>query len=206
MNQKIIFIGLIEEGNNRNLFKITDELFKLSGYDIIYNSENNAFGYSNSNSILIIIDLIAESLSNESISYFNFDIVVYSSIDNHYLNNIINLLKKSKVCIYNSDGEGMIPLLTDLEDCIAINYGFNNKSTLTISSYNTNEFIEANLCLQRGISPYLGDGDIIEPFEFVLEINSCDEKIIYPVLAAASLNLLLGDSILNKKSYTKIRI
>lgn len=204
MEQKIIFIGLIEEGSRRNLMKITDELFNSSGYNLVFNSMNNVFAYSNNNNILVVFDFIAEDLSNKSSSYSNFDIVVYSSINNNYLDIVVNLFKQSKVCVYNSDGESMIPLLANLENVIAINYGFNNKATLTISSYNISECIEANLCLQREIKPFYGK--TIEPFELVVEVNSSDEKIIYPVLAATTLNILLGNSILNKKPYKNLRL
>ena len=98
----------------------------------------------------------------------------------------------------------MIPLLGNLENVIAINYGFNNKASLTISNYNIDENIEANLCLQRDIMPFYDEK--IEPFEFVLEINLSDEKIIYPVLAAATLNLIIGNSILNRKPFKNVSI
>lgn len=204
MDQNIMFIGLIEEGNSHNLFKITNELFNISGYSIIFNCMDKVFAYSNNNNVLIVFDFIAEDLINQSSTYFNFDIVVYSSINNDYQDIAINLFKHSKVCIYNSDGESMIPLLGNLENVIAINYGFNNKASLTISNYNIDENIEANLCLQRDIMPFYDEK--IEPFEFVLEINLSDEKIIYPVLAAATLNLIIGNSILNRKPFKNVSI
>ncbi|WFA09898.1 hypothetical protein [Tissierella sp. Yu-01] len=204
MEQKIFFIGLIEEDNNRNLLKMTKELFTISGYDIIYEGMENVIGFSNNHFTLIAFDLVVKDLCNMEFDNFKFDIVVHSFLDNCCPDIILNLFKKSRVCIYNSDGEEMIPLLSDLDKVIAINYGFNNKSTITISSYNVNNHIEVNLCLQRDIVTFYGDK--VEPFEFVLEIKSTNEKHIYPVLAAATLNLLIGDSILSKKPYKNIRL
>lgn len=202
MDRKILFIGLIEEGKKRDLLKITNELFISSGYDIIYKREENVFGYSNNENVLIVFDFVAEDVVNFKFPCLSFDVVVYSSIDNNYLGNIIDIFKKSKVCIYNSDGEGITTILANLDEVIAINYGFNNKATLTISSYDSNEYIEANVCLQRSITPFCGEK--IEPFELMLKINSSDEKIVYPLLASTALNLLLGDSVLNKKLYNNI--
>ena len=204
MNQNIIFIGLIEEGNRRNLLRFTKEFFEIAGYNIIFRSMNNLIVYSNNKRTIILCDYVVEDLNVEESSCYNFDIVVYSSFTNNYLDTVIKLFKESKVCVYNLDAEGMIPLLASLENVIAINYGFNNKACLTISSYNIDEHIVANLCLQRDIVPFYGER--IEPFEFALEINSCDEIIIYPVLAATILNIILGNSILNKKPYNIIRL
>ena len=110
----------------------------------------------------------------------------------------------SKVCILNSDEGDLKSLSLTIGDGIVITYGFNNKATVTISSYNTDQLIEANLCLQRDVMPI--NGNKIEPFEFCVEVLSDNEKFIYPLLAAASLNLIIGESVLNRKPYKNIKI
>lgn len=198
----MFFIGLIEEDNDRSLLKVAKELFTMSGYETVYEGMDNVNGFSNNKFTLIVFDLVVKDLCNMKFDNFKFDIVVHSFLDSCCPDIILNLFKKSRVCIYNSDGEEMMPLLSNLDKVIAINYGFNNKSTITISSYNVNDHIEINLCLQRDIVTFYGDK--VEPFEFVLGINSTNEKHIYPVLAAATLNLLMGDSVLSKKTYKNI--
>lgn len=204
MVQKMFFIGLIEKDKNRYLIKITKELFLMSGYEIIYDRMDNVIGLRNNHFILVIFSIIEENLCKINFDNFNFDIVVHSFLDKCCPENIKDIFIRSRVCIYNSDGAEMMPLLSNLDKVIAINYGFNNKATITISSYNIKNYIEVNLCLQREIVTFKGDK--IEPFEFVLEINSNSEKHIYPVLAAATLNLLIGDSILSERPYKNIRL
>jgi len=205
VEESIIFIGLIEEDHNRCILDITKELLILSNYQVVYENINgDIIGISNGNQILIIFDLISSELRNMDLNKFCFDIIVHSYIDNSDLFHINNLFKMSKICILNCDEGDMVLLVSKLENVIAITYGLNSKATITISSYNIDPYIEANLCLQRDIIPI--NGEKIEPFEFSLEMNSDNDKLIYPVLAAATLNLLLGDSILNKKPYKNIKL
>lgn len=101
--------------------------------------------------------------------------------------------KNCDYCILNSDEDNWTHLLSKSTEGIVITYGFNSKSTLTISSYNINQMISANLCLQREIYPI--DGEKLEPHEFYMEINSSNKDDIYPGLAAATFNLILGSNL-----------
>lgn len=204
MNEKVLFIGLFEENRKRNIIKATKELFLLSGFEVVYERTQNIIGFSNDKITIIVFDLLEEELCNINFNNLCFDIVVHSFIKEYCKDNIVNLFKKSRVCIYNSDEEDLMPFLSNLGSVIAINYGFNNKATLTISSYNVKNLIEVNLCLQRDIVPFCGEK--IEPFEFPIFIKSNNEKDVYPVLAAVALNLIIGASVFNQNTYKNINL
>lgn len=192
MEKTLFFIGIMEENKDRNILKYTIELLSQSNYKTIYrNSKGDIIGLSDDKINLIIFDFIPQDYIELRVWNVEFDIIVHSFIgkgQNKYIN---NLLKLCKYCIINSDDERSIRIIKNIEKGIAITYGFNSKSTLTISSHTINQGTEANLCLQRNITPI--DGNVIEPFEFLIQLDSTDNKIIYPLLAAATLNLAIGN-------------
>lgn len=203
MEQQILFIGIIEEDSSRNILDITSKLLLLSDYKIIYEDiGGDIIGFYNGKRILIIFDLDISDLIKMNFNNFCFDIMVHSFTglnDSTYLN---NLFKMSSICILNSDNGDLISIVSSLENVIAITYGFNSKATLTISSYEIDPNIKVNLCLQRDILPIYGEK--VEPFEFCIELNSTNEKKIYSLLAGATLNLIIGDSILDYKPHKNI--
>lgn len=100
--------------------------------------------------------------------------------------------------ILNSDDENWTSLPLGLLNGVVITYGFNSKSTLTISSYDINQSLVANIYLQREILSL--SGKRIEPFEFSVKIDSKNKDNIYSVLAATALALILG----HKNPYIKL--
>jgi hypothetical protein len=203
--KSIFFIGIIEENEMRSIFNLSEELFLLSNYKIIYkNKTHDVMGVTNGNIVFVIFDFIRDNIKKLNFSNFYFDIVIHSlsnSNDNLLCNDVF---KSCKICILNSDDENWIQFIKGLDNPIVITYGFNSKSTLTISSHNINQQIEANLYLQREITPL--SGERLEPFEFSLVALSNDKEHIYPILAASALNLLLGDGILSKKPYAIVKL
>lgn len=203
MDQQILLLGIIEENHNRNILKITKELLMQSDYKLDYeNIGSDIICYCNKDRILIIFDLILSEINKYNLSNFNFDFMIHSLVEDNETNDIKKMLSKSKVCIVNSDIDNLSSLLSNLEDTLVITYGLNSKSTITISSYNINTHTDVNLCLQRVIIPLTNEK--IEPFEFNIKVSYDNEDLLYPILSASTLNLLLGDSILNKKPYENI--
>ena len=201
----MLFIGLIEDDNCTSMLKIISSLLKLSGYNNVYeNISGDIVGFCNGYRMLILFELVSKDLNDGCFNNFSFDVIVNSSVSNCDYNYINKILKMSKVCILNTDESDLTILLSELEDIIAITYGYNSKATVTISSYNIDQYIEANLFLQRDLTPLRGEK--IEPFEFLLELTSTNKDYIYPLLAASTLNLWLGDSVLNMKPYENIKI
>lgn len=201
MDQKVLLLAIIEEDKNRNIFKITREMLEQSGYKLDYeNIRHDVVCYCNSSNILIIFDMVFDEIQNYNLSNFNFDFVVHPFIEDYETRDIKRLLSKSKVCIVNSDIDNLSSLLSNLEDTLVITYGLSNKATITISSYNINTHIDVSLCLQRAIIPLTNEK--IDPFEFNIKVSSENQGLLYPILSSSTINLVLGDSILNKKPYS----
>jgi len=190
VDQKIILIGIIEENEKRQILNLTKQLLLKSNYKFEYgHSSDDIVCYCNESKILIFFDLVYSKIDEYRINNFTFDILVHSYIENYNIEDIKSLLRKSKICIINSDKGDL-------------NYGLNSKSTITISSCNVDENIDVNLCLQRDIVHL--NNNKVEPFEFNIQLLSDDESLLYPILSSSTLNLLLGDSILNKKPFEDI--
>ena len=204
MMENVLFIGLIEEDGRRAIMDVTKEILLMSGYKIQYESINgDVTGFCNGNSILIIFDFILKDLENLNLSKLYFDIIVHPFVKENDIYSI-DILRTSKICILNSDNGRFSAVFSKLEKTIVVTYGFNSKATVTISSFNLDEFLEANLCLQRSVVPLTGDR--IEPFEYYLQLSKGNEDSTYPILAATTLALLIGDSILNTRPEKNIII
>ncbi len=205
LEQTIIFVGIIEEDHKRCVLNISKQILTASDYEVVYeNIAGNIVAVSKNNKIIILFDLVSNDFHEMNFDKIHFDIVVHSFItenDSYYIDDIC---KMSKICILNYDDKDMLPLISKLKNVIAITYGLNSKSTVTISSVNINSYLEANLCLQRVVVTMAGEK--IEPCEFCIETNDNEEKHIYPILAASTLCLIAGDSILNKKGSNNLKL
>lgn len=101
------------------------------------------------------------------------------------INNITELRKiisNSKYIILNSDIEMNLDAIKNL-DLVVITYGFNNKSTFTVSSIEENDII---ICLQRII--FNRKGNEIEPQEYELKIDKDIDK--YTAIAIEIIKIL----------------
>lgn len=123
---------------------------------------------------------LSERLKNENILFINdkniyniknvkFDVVI---LDNRINNKceIRKILSNTKYLILNSDIESDLQIIENLNLTI-ITYGFNSKSTFTVSSINENSII---ICLQRII--FKPNGSKIEPEEYQLKYDENIEK------------------------------
>lgn len=200
MSQLILFVAIIEDDNRREILNYTKELFLSSDYNLVYKNKD-IVGLYNGNVLVFIFDILYKDI--KKIDQYNFDIVVHSFIRNKENNKIMNnLFKNSSVSIVNADDEDLE--LNVPESSIFITYGYKSKSTVTVSSFNLNDGMELNICLQREILPFIGEK--LEPFE--CKLIAFNNKIgnIHSLLAASTLNLLVGDSIMAKDlSNTLIR-
>lgn len=205
--RKLIVIGIVEDKKERRTFKFIRDLLEMSSYSTIYLNENKniLFMENKINSLLIILTNPSELADYYRLGLeFNF---IFKNDKKHeiYQNPvIIDGLKKCDYFILNLDDENCLTLPTNILKGIIITYGFNNKSTLTISSCDMNPNIKANLCLQRDLKSLTDEK--IEPFEFSMEIETSNREHIYPALAAAILSLVLGDSILINQPNNTIKL
>lgn len=193
-HQKLIIVGIIEEKEQRITFKFIKELLVYLKYKIVYsNTKGSMIGFNNGINTLLIIDIEPSQIKNLSNLEFKFDILLHTFLKDEDYNDISikDIFANCNYCILNLDEELWISLISQSTKGIVVTYGFNLKSTLTISSYNIDQKIKANLCLQREI--YSLNCKRLEPHEFSIEIDSVNIDDIYPVLAGATLSLVLGE-------------
>lgn len=194
--KKTFFIGIIEENNNTNTKQYIEEFFLQEEWKIIYRTYMNNISVLKKSGIIVFvvqIDPLDVHLYN-SIG-IRFNILVYNAEE--------IIARKFLECDYfilNSDGENWLSLPLGNLRPLAVSYGFNNKATLTVSSYNDDHNTKLNLCLQREIISIVGSK--IEPFEFTINLKTTREKEKYKILAAATTSLVFG----NKKPHFNIKI
>lgn len=139
---------------------------------VITNQKNEEYVKKELSAILPTENIIFINDRNiTNIKNIKFEVVI---IDNK-INNKIELRKiiaDAKLILLNTDIQMNLETLNNLNLTI-ITYGFNSKSTFTVSSIEENHII---ICLQRNI--YNNKRIEIEPQEFRLEIEENIEKYI----------------------------
>ncbi len=196
MERDILFIGILERDIDRDILKVIKQLLKLSEFRLIYEHlDETIIGFCKSDQIFIIVDILEGDLYQEKIANLDFDILIHNLAENKS-NLVKEILSRSKVWVLNTDNDDLISLVEGLDSRLTITYGFNGKATLTISSYDVDPTIKISICLQRDITSLKGIKT--EPFEFCIAMETTDESKIYPLLAGVALNILMGDTILNK--------
>ena len=154
----MFFIGVVT--NQKNEEHIKNKLSNVvPAENIIFITEKN---------ILNIKNIKFESL------------LIDSKINN--TTELRKIISNSKYIILNSDIEMNLDAIKNL-DLVVITYGFNNKSTFTVSSIEENEII---ICLQRII--FNKKGNEIEPQEYELKIDKDIDK--YTAIAIEIIKIL----------------
>ena len=138
---------------------------------IITNQKNEIYVKNklNEENILFINDKNISNMKNIKFEA----IVVDNKINNR--SDLRKILSNTKYVILNSDIEFDLEVFKELNVTV-ITYGFNSKSTFTVSSLTENNII---ICLQRII--FKPNGNKIEPEEYQIENEENVEKyaIIY---------------------------
>lgn len=191
--QNTIVIGIIEKGSNRNTIKFVRDLLELFCYTIYFtNRKESIIGLNSNNINLLIFDIDSSNMDLYESLDIEFDILIHNFMKPHHYqeDTFLKQFPNCKYYIVNSDDENWMYLPLKSLKGIVINYGFNNKAALTISSYDISQEIKAGICLQRKIITM--QDTRTEPFEFMVKINSNNKENIYPVLAATALTLVLN--------------
>ncbi len=97
----------------------------------------------------------------------------------------VSALTNNDVLIINADNKEINGIL-HLNRAIVITYGYNNKACITCSSITESD---VTICVQRSF-PAL-NGDVVEPREFVIKIQSQNISI-HNILSAAAIALVSG--------------
>lgn len=191
--QQMIVIGVVEDSKDRITFKVLKEILIMANYKIYYENRNESMAVLIKENINItIIDINPKIIKSIEEIGIDFNILVHTFLNlKDYKNKSLKkIFRNSDHIIANCDENNWTSLLDNNIESIIITYGFNNKATINPSSYNIHDLIEANICLQREIHTI--NGDIIEPFELPIRIDSREKLHIYSALAIISCGLLLG--------------
>ncbi len=161
------FIGIISKENDSNFIK-------------------NAIN-KNSKGNFEIININKKSIEN--IKNVKFDVLVIGENIEKLLNNskyLEEIIKKADYIIINSDIKENMDVFKNVDTNI-ITFGFNEKSTITVSSIKKEKTM---VCIQRKIN---GVYNIIEEQEFDLEIEKNNINKIYNVLAIYTILAIYGE-------------
>lgn len=160
------FIGIItDEKSKKYINKIEKEQLNNCNFKIIYITENNI----------------------ENMKHIRFEtIVINKKMQN--VDTLKDVLKIAKYIIINSDLNINLSILKEF-DCLIITYGFNSKSTITMSS-NTEDSIQ--ICVQRNILNKRFD---IEQQE--ISLGKEGEVDIYNVMLLTAILLIHNKKIIN---------
>lgn len=198
-------IGIMEEGNSGSIFKCLKKILLKEGYDIYYNNSNDNIIILKKNGEEVFIINI-DNLNIEAVKDIGleFNIFIHNFINTKIdKNNLLNeFLRSCKYLILNCDQEKWNMLIKDNTESIIVTYGFNNKATVTLSSYIIDDFVEGNICFQRTINS-IYDSEI-NPLELHIKLDSKIEGEIYSAIAAIIGASVFDPSIILEKSTISI--
>ncbi len=193
-NKKIIFVGIIEE--SMSTINCIKKMLINFEYQLNYSNSMGNIMILNKDNINLIVTSMKPMEAAEVESFgVEFDFLIINIIDSKLVKDAFlkTIFKHCDYYIINTDEDNLNILSIESLNGIIITYGFNSKTTMTISSYIIEQNMEASLCLQREIITLFGDR--IDSFEFIVEINSANKDHVYSVLAASILCLVIGEKI-----------
>lgn len=192
MYEDIVTIGILEESNKRNTFKLLKGLLVNMSFRIIYeNKKENIIVLNQDKKIIIILDINPNIINSIDYIGIDFTLLIHTFIkvdDNK--SSLKNIFQRTKNIIINCDEDKWINLLEENKKSIVITYGFNNKATINPSSYNIDDLINANICFQREMLTLYGEK--IDPFEIPITINSIQKQDLYSAMGVLAGVLILG--------------
>lgn len=132
--------------------------------------------FMNTNNIIFINDKNITNIKN-----IKFELIVIDTKINNFVE-LRKILSETKYILLNADININDEAIKNL-NLMIITYGFNSKSTFTVSSVTENEVI---ICLQRII--FGKNSNKIEPQEYQLKIEKNTEK--YAIIATEIIKIL----------------
>jgi len=208
----VIIAGIIESGNDCTTINLINKIFNDSNKKISIVNSGSLTGLDyrkvpeylrelKKNGVdILLIGIKLEDLKHDVFSGFNFDVIIFVNQADEILegdnNNIKELTEKlflltddKGTVILNADDHERISLLQGKRYSV-LTYGFNSKASVTASSIGEGIYRESFICcLQRNL--LTNDGNIIEPQEFEIKVNSGFVDS-YSVMAAAAFAIFLG--------------
>lgn len=149
---------------------------------VVTNQKNESYIKNKLSKILPIENIIFITDKNIlNVKNIKFETIIIDAKINNKVE-LRKILSTAKYVILNSDIDMNLEVINDL-NLTVITYGFNNKSTFTVSSITENSII---ICLQRII--FGKNGIEIEPQEYRFKIDKNIEK--YAIIASGIILIL----------------
>lgn len=149
---------------------------------VVTNQKNESYIKNKLSKILPIENIIFITDKNIlNVKNIKFETIIIDAKINNKVE-LRKILSTAKYVILNSDIDMNLEVINDL-NLTVITYGFNNKSTFTVSSITENSII---ICLQRII--FGKNGIEIEPQEYRFKIDKNIEK--YAIIASEIILIL----------------
>ena len=149
---------------------------------VVTNQKNESYIKNKLSKILPIENIIFITDKNIlNVKNIKFETIIIDAKINNKVE-LRKILSASQYVILNSDIDMNLEVINDL-NLTVITYGFNNKSTFTVSSITENSII---ICLQRII--FGKNGIEIEPQEYQFKIDKNIEK--YAIIASEIILIL----------------
>lgn len=188
---KAFFIGIIEDKSKISTKEYIKRMLVQEEWKIIYrNSKENITCIEKDNSTVFLMEISPKDVHLYYSIGIEFDIIIYNTkkiLSYKYL--------KCKYFILNCDEENWLKLPLSKLSSLVVSFGFNNKASITVSSYSDNDDVKLSLFLQREIPTIVGT--TIEPYEFVINSKVISDESIYKIIAAATTSIVLGNKKLN---------
>lgn len=203
---RLIIVGVLERETTRVTFELMKDIFIALGYRTIYGTNENFICLLvKDNSYFLLMDLGPGKVSSITNLEIKYNIIIHTFLEPEDYNNkeLKCILRESEYLLINSDEKEWPLLIEGIDKPIVLTYGFNNKATVNLSSYNINEALEANVCLQRKVCAI--NGKLIEPFELAIKMKGKNKPDIYSVIAGISCALVMGTDISSLKTFPSFK-
>lgn len=128
-----------------------------------------------------------DSKTIENFKNIKFEIILISNLEKYKkTNNFEKVISNSAISLINADIKDNLKILDNVKGRV-ITYGFNPKSTITVSSVNEENI---SICIQRIIEDV--NNNKIEPIEYVTNIENVENVEISDVIGIKILEKLLN--------------
>lgn len=177
----MVIIGII--GDFSKISLLISKIYKTKSLKVEIAKNINKI---ETNPDILIINLTNINIFSKIKLNYKINILIINNAKNNFKYNFMSInLEKNSIILLNSDQKNKINIIDFIPHYI-ITYGFNKKSTVTLSSIKTDIYQTIQLCLQRSI-PTLS-GKYVYEQEFSINCQLGNINSILAAFTAAIVN------------------
>lgn len=195
-------IGIVTSQEKRVASYVLGEVLKRVGKNVSVLEVDNE-NFQNINDIREDIDILILEINLDKIGLINkanldLDILIDNdmTLDEYKRKEqipkktkLISNLKENSTLIINADNNDCVKISSASQKPLVITYGLNKKSSVTISSLDTNYNSRFNFCLQREIKTI--SEKKVKQFEYPIEVRTINIENIYSIIALISASIYM---------------